>query len=127
MHYFGRWDNWQKALDKYLAGRDDLEAGRTPQPKAAGVTVADLVNAFLVDRRHLLDTRELAERSWHDYWCIATSLTATEYRGCIGAGGVSIFTARGIAVAAATLLALLALAVAATALLRRRRLRGSAR
>ena len=31
-HFFGPWDDHHKALTKYLAEKDDLEAGRKPQP-----------------------------------------------------------------------------------------------
>jgi hypothetical protein len=30
-HFFGPWANWQEALRRYLAEREDLEAGRRPR------------------------------------------------------------------------------------------------
>ena len=47
--------------------KDDLPAGRTPRPRADVVTVRDLLNGFLTAKRHLLDTRELTQRSFADY------------------------------------------------------------
>src|ERR687884_1308289 len=55
MHYFGPWENWQGALNKYLEQRDDLHAGRTPRVTGDGLTVADLCNRFLTAklRKHV--------------------------------------------------------------------------
>lgn len=68
LHYFGPWDDWQKALDKYQNQRDDLHAGRTPRERTDGLVVRDLCNSFLTTKRHLLDTRELSPRSFRDYY-----------------------------------------------------------
>jgi Phage integrase family len=66
LHYFGRWEDPQAALEKWLDQKDDLRAGRTPRSRD-GLTVRDLLNRFLTAKRHLVDTRELAERTWQDY------------------------------------------------------------
>lgn len=73
LHYFGRCDlesgaGWEAALAKYKAEVDDLQAGRTPRPPASGVTVADVVNTFLTDKKHLVDTGERSARTWADYY-----------------------------------------------------------
>jgi integrase len=68
MHYFGPWDDWQAALDKYQAQRDDLHAGRTPRVQGEGMTVRDLANRFLTLKRHLLDTGEITARTFKDYY-----------------------------------------------------------
>lgn len=63
--YFGRWgrvvngtmerlpgDGWKEALELYKAQADDLHAGRTPQVKGGGLTIADLCNPL---RKEFLD------------------------------------------------------------------------
>jgi hypothetical protein len=67
MHYFGPWDDADGALKKYQEQRDDLHAGRTPRVQADGFTVRDLLNHFLTSKRHLLDTREITNRTFLDY------------------------------------------------------------
>ena len=66
-HYFGRWDNWQDALTLYQKQAADLHGGRKPREDTDGITVRDLVNRFLTSKRHLVDTREIVERTWQDY------------------------------------------------------------
>jgi integrase len=66
LHYFGRWDDPQAALQKWLDSKDDLLGGRAPRSRD-GLTLRDLANHFLTAKRHLLDSRELAQRTWDDY------------------------------------------------------------
>jgi hypothetical protein len=47
MHYFGPWADADGALQKYLAEKDDLHAGRTPREDTEGLTVKELCNEFL--------------------------------------------------------------------------------
>jgi integrase len=71
--YFGKVVNdpqEQKALDLWLAQRDDLLAGRTPRVPGEGLTVRDLLNRFLTVKRRLVDTRELSPRSFSDYHAV---------------------------------------------------------
>jgi integrase len=67
IHYFGPWGDPDGALNKYLEQKDDLFAGRKPRPQVDGFTVRDLCNHFLNSKRHLLDTRELTQRTFDDY------------------------------------------------------------
>jgi hypothetical protein len=67
LHYFGKWDDPDGALQKYLAQKDDLNAGRTPRTDPGAVTVKELVNAFLNAKQALVDTSELTRLTWHDY------------------------------------------------------------
>src|SRR3954468_15326693 len=67
LFYFGPWNDWQAALNRYQDQKDDLYAGRKPRVSAAGVTVRDLLNRFLTAKKQLLDSGELAPRTWADY------------------------------------------------------------
>jgi len=69
LHYFGPWRDPDAALNKYLDQRDDLHAGRTSRINGDGLTVRDLCNQFLTNKRHLLDTQEIVLRTWRDYHC----------------------------------------------------------
>lgn len=68
LHYFGPWDDPDAALQKYLDQKDDLHAGRTPRTPSDGLTIRSLVNRFLTSKRHLVDTREIVEQTWRDYY-----------------------------------------------------------
>src|SRR5881392_2107694 len=67
LHYFGPWADPDAALDKYLAQKDALHAGRKPRPETEGVTVKDVANEFLNAKQALVDTGELSPRTWADY------------------------------------------------------------
>ena len=67
LHYFGPWDNWQAALTLYQKQAGDLHAGRKPREEVDGLTVQDLGDRFLASKRHLVDTREIVERTLEDY------------------------------------------------------------
>jgi integrase len=64
--YFGSWADWRAALDKYLAERDDLYAGRTPRPQA--LSVRDICNRFLASKRLAVDAGEMSPHTWRDYF-----------------------------------------------------------
>ncbi len=64
---FGPWADWQAALDKWLAQKDDLLAGREPRVTGEGLTVVSLVNQFLESKELMKDAGELTERSFEDY------------------------------------------------------------
>ena len=66
-HYFGKWDDPEGALQRYLDQRDDLYAGRTPRVSSDGLTVRTLVNRFLADKLPLVANGELTQRAWEDY------------------------------------------------------------
>ena len=50
---FGPWADPQAALDKWLAQKDDLLAGREPRATGDGLTVDSLVNQFLASKETL--------------------------------------------------------------------------
>src|SRR5436190_8137881 len=67
MHYFGPWEDPDGALKKYLEQKDALHSGRKPREVSAGVTVKELCNRFLNTKQVMVDSGELAKRSWQDY------------------------------------------------------------
>ena len=75
LHYFGKWDDWRAALASYEAGASDLRAGRERRPDPAAVTVADVVNQFLNERRGRVESGELSPRT-HDQYARTGRLVA---------------------------------------------------
>ena len=72
--YFGPWDDPDGSLQKYLANKDDLHAGRTPRPDADKLRVKDIANAFLIAKTALVDAGELSPLTWSQYKRIADEL-----------------------------------------------------
>ncbi len=75
-HYFGPWEDPEGALKKYQEQRNDLYAGRKPRTADDGLTVRDLLNRFLTSKRHLLDTREITQRTFDDYHATCERIAA---------------------------------------------------
>ena len=80
LRYFGPWgkrfkgkmqrvegDGWRDALAEYERTRDALYKGQTPRPKADGLTLGDLANHYLTSKHRLVETGELAPRTFRDY------------------------------------------------------------
>jgi integrase len=67
LHYFGKWNDPDGALNKYLAEKDALHAGRKPREDTGALTVKELVNAFLSRKQALVESGELSPRTWRDY------------------------------------------------------------
>ena len=83
IHYFGSWeDGAEAALERYLEQRDALHAGRTPRPKADGLTVRDLVNRHLTWKQRQVDASELTPRTFRDHG--TTKVPRYGPRGCAG-------------------------------------------
>src|SRR5262245_11842658 len=76
LSYFGPWNDPDGALQKYLAQRDDLHAGRTPREASGELTVKDLCNRLLNAKQALLDVGELAPRTWADYKEVCDTLVS---------------------------------------------------
>jgi integrase len=66
--YFGSWaDGPQAALDRYLAEKDEIFAGRDPRAaKQEGYTISRLANEFLTRKTHSLRTGTISARHFHD-------------------------------------------------------------
>ena len=69
--YFGKWDDPQAALDKYLAQKYDLYAGRKPREDKEGFTIADMCDHFLNWKDQLVRSGELSPRTRLDCGQIA--------------------------------------------------------
>ncbi len=67
IYYFGTWSDPDGALDEWLAVKDDLLAGRQPDYNRDGLTVRDLCNHFLTDRKHRLETGDIVYRTFEAY------------------------------------------------------------
>jgi integrase len=81
LHYFGPWADPDAALNKYLAEKDALHAGRKPREVSAGVTVKDLCNRFLSAKQALVTSGELTNRSWQDYKAACDLIVANFGKG----------------------------------------------
>ncbi len=69
LYYFGKWDDADAALKKFLEERDDLYAGRKPRRSSGdGIRMDDLCNRFLTTKRRLLDTGEIVGCTFHSYY-----------------------------------------------------------
>jgi integrase len=71
LHYFGKVandPNGKAALEKWLDQRDDLLAGRTPRLAQEGLTITDLCNRFLTNRRQKMDCGEISAITFADYY-----------------------------------------------------------
>ncbi len=66
-HYFGPWRDPNAALEKYLAEKDYLHAGKKPPTLTEGLILKDLVNRFLTSKQQRIDTAELSERTFQSY------------------------------------------------------------
>ncbi|HMF13611.1 MAG TPA: hypothetical protein VKE94_14935, partial [Gemmataceae bacterium] len=67
VHYFGRWEDPDGALAKYVEQKDDLHAGRTPRPAHDALIVWNAVNAFLNEKKARVEAGELGQRTWDEY------------------------------------------------------------
>ena len=73
--FFGKIDNPQAALDKWLKEKDELLAGKIPrEQRAEGTTLRDVANAYLRQQQTLLDTGELSTRTFADNYRTCASL-----------------------------------------------------
>jgi integrase len=66
LHYFGRLDDPQAALDKWLDQKDDLLAGRTPRMAGDELTIRDLCNRFCTLKKSQVETSEIGQRHFDD-------------------------------------------------------------
>jgi integrase len=70
-HYFGKVADdpkGEKALTLWNEQKDELLAGRTPRPKADGFTLRELLDRYMVSKRHLLDTQEISPKHFAELY-----------------------------------------------------------
>ncbi len=66
-HFFGHWNDWKAALERFQYENDYLQQGKTPPPQNVdALTVGDLVNGFLENRESKVVSGELSQRTWAD-------------------------------------------------------------
>lgn len=65
-YYFGT--DKDEALRRYMQVKDDLDAGRKPRERHGTATLADVINRFLTDKQHRVDSNELKAKTWSDYY-----------------------------------------------------------
>jgi integrase len=58
----------EAALLLWNEQKDDLLAGRTPRVKAEGFTLRELLDRFVVGKRHLLDTHEISAKHFAELY-----------------------------------------------------------
>ena len=58
----------EKALELWLEQKDELLAGRTPRVKAEGFALRELLDRFVVTKKHLLDTREISAKHFAELY-----------------------------------------------------------
>ena len=76
-HFFGHWDDWQGALERFQYENDYLQQGKTPPPRdQTALTVGELVNMMLEHREAKVDSGELAARTFNDYKATGKLLVA---------------------------------------------------
>jgi integrase len=63
VHYFGPWEKPQAAEDAY----NNYREGRT-LPTVNQLSVREMVNRFLTSKKRLLDSDELKQSTYHDYY-----------------------------------------------------------
>jgi hypothetical protein len=54
IHHFGVWADPQAALEKWIAQKDELLAGRTPRAANGALSVSGLANHFLTSKQRIL-------------------------------------------------------------------------
>jgi len=82
-HYFGKWDDPQAAIQRWLREKDHILAGQVPPKDNDSLTVRELSNEFCTHKSHLLKSGDIEERTFAD--CIKTCETLISSLGSNGA------------------------------------------
>jgi len=76
LHYFGKWEHSQAALDKWLKEKDYLLAGKRPPVNYDGMTVRRLCDYFFASKQAKHQTGEITTRTLNEYETTCTTLAA---------------------------------------------------
>jgi integrase len=66
LYYFGKWEDPEGALAKYMAEKGALHNGKTPRVDPDGITVKDVCNAYLNAKQAQLNGGEQSPCTWAD-------------------------------------------------------------
>lgn len=75
--YFGKWADPDVALQRYLADKEDLHAGRTPRASSEALTLYILCGRYLTAKKQLLDAGEVKARTFGEYAATCRRLLET--------------------------------------------------
>jgi integrase len=81
LHYFGKINDPQAALEKWLAEKDALLAGQEPRRKVEDITLRELANGFLTYKQELVVSGELSDRTFTEYHATCARLLKSFGKG----------------------------------------------
>jgi len=76
VHYFGTWEDPDKAMDEWLDQKDALLAGRKPRKDTGEVTLKDLLNRFLYSKKLTVESGDITERTYNEYEATCDKISA---------------------------------------------------
>jgi integrase len=71
-YYFGKWDNWEAALQLFKEQVDGIQSGVVPTTKA--VSLADVLNSFGHSKQQALEIGEINESTFREYIGVADTI-----------------------------------------------------
>lgn len=74
VHYFGVWEDWQAALNKYNEQRDYLFAGQVPPSQVA--TLGNLLDTFLSEKLQRYESGEISQPTYYEYQLTTDAMAA---------------------------------------------------
>jgi integrase len=77
LFYFGVWADPQAALEKWLAQKDALLAGRTPRSNTGEIEMSELCGRYMTAKDNAIDAGEISERTYKEYFSTCQRLVDT--------------------------------------------------
>ena len=81
MFYFGPWADPDKALDRYVAEKDQIILHGRRIEKPTGATGAELCNRFMTTKDAMVASGELSVHSRRDYYRVCETLVSVFAKG----------------------------------------------